>query len=330
MALHAVLLGAILLCGFHQSLAASSTCDVYAAVGEDVVLALNYTQLGRTDLLSWTQDSVPVFVRDHRGVRIGKPQDVSLSGSLWLNNLKLSSSGLYEGKKSYANGTLLTLWSGRLCVMDKVSKPLLRYVCDHKFGFLNLSCHVATAQDLQFSWILNGFRIADARQQTLNMSLLKNADWDLTCLAENKVSARESDAVSLSACRNPPTQVLLCFASKTVFAVLAGAAALLLILLVVFIVLCHHHRRRRRHNAIGNKRELRMLSIKQHESVSSEYEIMNVPSGPVPEPLPRTRHLSVSEAEGRLESSLLQPDDTADRQPSPVPKPRTKSPQTQN
>nr|XP_061825246.1 uncharacterized protein LOC133612094 [Nerophis lumbriciformis] len=298
MALHAVLLGTILLCGFHESLAAGSTCNVYAAVGEDVVLALNYTQLGKTDLLSWTQDSVPAFVRDHRGVHIGKPQDVSLSGSLLLKNLKLSSSGLYEGKKSYANGTALTSWSGRLCVMDKVSKPLLR--------------------------------LADARQQTLNMSMLKNADWDLTCLAENKVSARESDAVSLSACRNPLTQALLCFASKTVFVVLAGGAALLLLLLVVFIVLCHHHRRRRRHNTIGNKRELRMLSIKQHESVSSEYEIMNSPPGPVPEPLPRTRHLSVSEAEGRLESSLLQPDDTADRQPSPVPKPRTKSPQTQN
>ncbi|XP_061774044.1 uncharacterized protein LOC133563771 [Nerophis ophidion] len=327
MALHAVLLGAVLICGFHENPAASGTCDVYATVGEDVVLALNFTQLGKTDQLSWTRDSVPAYVRDHRGVRIGKPQDVSLSGSLLLKNLKLSSSGLYEGKKSSANGTVLTSWSGRLCVMDKVSKPLLRYVCDHKFGFLNLSCHVAKAQDLQFSWILNGFRIADASSQTLNLSLLKNADWDLTCLAENKVSAGGSDAVSLSACRNPP---MLCFTSKMVFAVLAGGAALLLLLLVVFIVVCHHLRRRRRHNTIGNKRELRMLSIKQNESVSSEYEIMNVPSGPVPEPLPRTRHPSVSEAEGRLESSLLPPDDMADRQPSPVPKPRTKGPQTQN
>ncbi|XP_019748982.1 uncharacterized protein LOC109529906 [Hippocampus comes] len=327
--MYAVLLIAVVLRGsFAMPPADKDACDLYGAVGQTMELPFVYNRLANTDVLRWTHNGTIIFNREQTRVSVGKPEDVSKTGSLLLKNLKLSSGGWYQVTVRHPNRTLVTMWTGRLCAMDKVSQPRLGYICDLRTGFVNLSCDVANPHESFFSWTVDDVNLLGATKQTLNVSL--DREKSFACRVRNRFSAERSDAVR-PACKTPAAtaatpSTLFCFTPKTIIAALAGVAALFLALLVVVAASCRRCGRKKTRKRVLGKGDLGMVSVRQQRSElnSPEYETMSpadVPTSAFPEPLPRTRQSS---------ENLVQLEQAAAKDPSPVPKPRTKNPQTPN
>ncbi|XP_045893014.1 T-cell surface antigen CD2-like [Micropterus dolomieu] len=286
-------------------------------------------------LLKWTHNRTIIFYKDQGRVPVGKPEDITHTGSLILKNIQPSSVGTYQVDVLHPNRTMAETWTGHLCMMDKVSKPQLTYHCDVKSSAVNLNCNVAKPQGLLFSWTLDEKTLTSETRQTLSISLAQlKGEKSFTCSVTNKVSKEKSDSVRPT-CESPSPS-LLCFTSKTVVAVLAGGAGLLLLLLVIIIILCCCHRCNKTQMRSRDKVGLRMLSVSKLEpdSISPDYETMHPTedSPPLsPEPSPRACYENVSQPEAQTENRPPQLSTAAERlQPSPVPKPRTKSPQTLN
>ncbi|KAM7414923.1 hypothetical protein PAMA_019644 [Pampus argenteus] len=322
MACFAATLGVIILSGFIKlSAADKDICDHYAAVGQSLTLV--HGGRASTEDLKWTHNNTIIFLRQQGKVSVGKPDDVSANGSLLLKNLKFSSAGIYKA------GTMATMLTVHICMMDKVPKPQISYVCDSKSGAVNLNCHVAKPQGLVFSWTLDENTLTSETNQTLSISLTHlKGERSFTCSVANKVSKEKSNRVHPS-CETPSPPPLLCFTFKIVTAALAGGSSLILLLLVVIIVLCCK-RTKMRHR---DKGELRMVSLNKQEpdSISPDYETMHPTEESSTPPELQAYAQSVSEPEVQTEKSLpLLPTAAEDQQPSPVPKPRTKGPQTPN
>ncbi|KAI3370652.1 hypothetical protein L3Q82_007215 [Scortum barcoo] len=332
----AATLSVIILSGFvNLSAANKDTCDLYAAVGESLTLPFVYNGLTNSHVLRWTHNSTIIFYREKGIMSFGKTKDITATGSLLLKDLQFSSAGNYQADVLNPNGAPARNWTGRLCIMDKVSKPHLTYVCDSKSGAVILNCNVAKPQGLVFSWTLDEKILTSETRQTLSISLAQLKGERFTCSVANKVSTEKSDIVRPS-CKSPPPPTVLCFTPKTVVAALAGAAGLILLLLVIIIVLCCLRRRNKTQMRRGDKGELMMLSVQKREpdSNSPEYETMHQAEespAPSPEPSPKACYESVSQPEGQTQNRLPQPSTAAEgQQPSPVPKPRMKTLQTAN
>ncbi|XP_068595867.1 hepatic and glial cell adhesion molecule-like [Brachionichthys hirsutus] len=328
--------GVIVGAGFIDLSAANEdACELYAAVGQSLTLPFVYEELSSSHMLRWTHNSSIIFYRQQGRISAGKPTDINATGSLLLKNLQFSSAGSYQANLLHPNGTLAKTWTGRLCLMDKVSKPKLTYNCDVKSSAVNLNCYVANPCGLVFSWELDGKTLtAETRQQpSISLAQLKG-ERDLTCSVENKISKEKSDTVSPT-CNNPPPAALLCFASKSVLAVLVGGTGVILILLTAIIMLCCRYGCNKTQMGSRDNEELRVLSVgkQEPEHISTEYETMHTTESPplVPEPSPRSCYKNVSQPEAQTESKQQLLTASAEgRQASPVPKPRTKSPYAPN
>ncbi|KAM3608798.1 uncharacterized protein V6R79_004921 [Siganus canaliculatus] len=337
MACFASPLGAFILLGFiNISGASKDTCEVIAAVGQSLTLPFVYDRLENSHVLRWTHNSTIVFYREQGRVSVGKPTDISEKGSLLLKNLQFSSAGTYEVKVLNRNNSLVKTWTGRLCMMDKVLKPQLTYSCDFKSSAVHLNCIVSNPKELLFSWELDEKTLTSETKPTLSISLTQlKGEGNFRCSVRNKVSKEKSNSIR-PVCKSPtpapPT--LLCFPAKKVVAVMAGGAGLILILLTIIITLCCCRRRSKNQMRARDKGELRMLSLNKREpdSISPEYETMHQTEDSPPrssEPTPTVCYENVSQPEGQTENKPPQLSiDAEEHRPSPVPKPRRKSPQT--
>lgn len=331
MASQAATLGVIILSGFFSLLTAKN-CDFYAAVGQSLTLPFAYDRLNISDTLRWTHNRSIVFYREQGKVSSGKSADISATGSLLLKNLQFSSAGEYQATVLHSNGALANSWISNLCILDKVLKPRLTYDCDFKSASVNLNCYTANPQGLVFSWELNEKTLAHETRQELRISLAQlKGGSKFTCSVANKASKEKSEAVHptcVSPTPSPPK--MICFTSRTLLAVTTGGAALILLLLTIIIILCCCRKSKR----IKDRRELRMLSVSKREpdSLPPDYETMNPFQESPPlnlEPSPRTCYETVSQPAAKTENrpSHLSTA-TEGREPSPVPKPRKKMPQT--
>ncbi|XP_029290089.1 uncharacterized protein LOC115009917 [Cottoperca gobio] len=337
MACFAATLGVVILSGFiNLSAANQDTCDLYAVVGQSLTLPFVFEELANSHVLRWTHNKSIILYRQQGKVSVGKPEDISKTGSLFLKNLQFSSAGTYQADVLNPNGTLAVTWTGRLCMMDKVAKPLLTYICDSKTSAVDLNCQVAKLQGSVFSWTLNEKTLTGETRQTLSISLAQLKEQkSFTCSVANKVSNEKSDTVRPT-CKSPPPPTLYCFTSKTAVALLAGGAGLIVLLLIIIMILCCCYRRIKIQMRRRDEGELRMRSLNKREpgSISLEYETMQQTedSPPVsPNSSPRDCYENVSEPEAQTENRPAQLSADAEGQrPSPVPKPRTKSPKTPN
>ncbi|CAJ1056279.1 uncharacterized protein LOC117815103 [Xyrichtys novacula] len=314
----------------------TDSCDLYAAVGQSLTLPFTFEGLTTFYVLRWTHNNTIVFYRQQTRVSVGKPEDISAAGSLILKNLRPTSAGIYQANVLTPNGTFAKAWSGHLCLMDKVQKPRLVYSCDFKSSAVNLNCDVVKLQGLAFSWTLDDKTLTSEKRQTLSISLAQlKGERSFTCSVENKVSKEKSDIVR-PVCKTPsppPPPALLCFKPNLVMVAVAVGAGLILLLLIIIIILCCRNKHDKTQMRPG---ELRMLSLSKREpdSISPEYETMH-PSedspATSPEPKARVCYENVSPPEVQVENRPQHLSaDTEEQRVSPVPKPRTKSPQTQN
>lgn len=344
MAHFAPLLGVTLLSGFIGLLAANY-CDLHAAPGQSLALPFAFHRLTQQHMVRWTHDSKIVFYRERGRVSEGKEADVAANGSLLLADLQASAAGLYRVNVLHPNATPADSWSGRLCVEERVLKPRLGYACDSRSAVVNLDCLVANPRGLDFQWALDGKRLESESGQRLSVSLAKlKGQGSFTCSAANKVSKAESDGVR-PVCKSPPPPpppppptpppptppLLLCYRAITVKAVFAGGACLILLLLTVVIVQCCSSSKRGR-GRVREKQELGMVAISQRDpgSVGPQYETMQSTAESQvlsTEPSARTCSESVPHPDSaKTGNSPPHLSATAEvKQPSPVPKPRTKT-----
>lgn len=323
------LLGVALLSGFIDLLAANY-CDLYATRGQNLALPFAFHGLQKLHVVRWTHNSNIIFYRERGRVFTGKEADVAANGSLLLSNLQFSAAGLYKVNVLHPNNTPVDSWSGRLCMEEKVLKPQLAYKCDIQSAVVNLDCFVASPRGLVFLWALDGKRLESESGEQLSVSLAKlKGQGSFTCSVANKVSIAESDAVR-PACKSPPPPPplpgLLCYTSITVKAVLAGGVCLILLLLTIVIVKCCCSQKSSRARAT-KKQELGMVAISQERpgSAGPEYETMHLMAES--SPLSLEPSVKISQADSSKNgNSPFHPSATAEvKQPSPVPKPRTKT-----
>ncbi|KAK5867103.1 hypothetical protein PBY51_011622 [Eleginops maclovinus] len=336
MACLAAILGLIIFSGIMDLSAANKdTCDLYALVGQSLTLPFVFEGLANVHVLRWTHNKTIILYKHQGRVTVGKPEDISKTGSLFLENLQFSSAGIYQADVLNPNRTLALKWTGRLCMMDKVAKPQLTYICDPKTRAVILNCNVANPQDLTFSWTLDQKTLTSETKQTLSISLAQlKGVWSFACSVANKVSKEKSDTVRPT-CESPPPPPLFCLKSQIVLAVLAGGASLILLLLIIIITLCCRYRRIKTQMRRRDQEDLRMLSLnKLKPNISPEYETMHPPEDyPTVSQtsLPKDCYEKVSQPEAQTEKDPAQLSvDAEGQQPSPVPKPRTKSPKTEN
>uniref|UniRef100_A0A8C7ZWL4 Ig-like domain-containing protein n=1 Tax=Oryzias sinensis TaxID=183150 RepID=A0A8C7ZWL4_9TELE len=239
------LVAAIILLEFLGFLAANKdTCDVYGAVGQNLMLPFAHKDLKNN--LKWTHNNKVIFQRTKGKVLHGKPEDISSTGSLLLKNLQLTSAGNYKASVWHSNGTLEKEWDRHLCVMDKVPKPQLTYICDFRSNAVKLHCSVSKPHYLNYSWMIDERILTNEKTQSLSISLTEvKEERRFSCSVENNISKESSDGVRLT-CKTSSAP-LLCFPKFVVMAVLAGGAGLILLLLIVIIALCcccKHNKRR--------------------------------------------------------------------------------------
>uniref|UniRef100_A0A668W402 Ig-like domain-containing protein n=1 Tax=Oreochromis aureus TaxID=47969 RepID=A0A668W402_OREAU len=205
------------------------TCDLYATPGQSLTLPFAYERLTNSHILEWVHNNKTIFYRKGK-VSSGKPEDITSNGSLVLKKIELSSQGIYQVHVLHPSGTSAKTWTGRLCVLDKVSKPQLSYTCDFSSMAVNLNCHVTKPEGLVFSWMLDKETLKSETKQILSISLIHlKGERSFTCDVANKVSKASSDKV------RPTCPPLLSFKRQTVMAVLAGGGGLILFLLFVIV-----------------------------------------------------------------------------------------------
>uniref|UniRef100_A0A3Q2WAC6 Ig-like domain-containing protein n=1 Tax=Haplochromis burtoni TaxID=8153 RepID=A0A3Q2WAC6_HAPBU len=194
-----------------------------------LTLPLAYERLTNSHILRWIHNNTVIFYRQGK-VSTGKPEDITSNGSLVLKKILFSSQGIYKGHVLHPNNTSAKTWTGRLCVLDKVSKPQLSYSCDFSSMAINLNCHVTKPEGLVFSWTLDKETLKSETKQTLSISFIDlKAERSFTCDVANKISKASSDKV------RPTCPPLLSFKRQTVMAVLAGGGGLILFLLFVIV-----------------------------------------------------------------------------------------------
>ncbi|XP_071389202.1 T-lymphocyte surface antigen Ly-9-like [Centroberyx affinis] len=333
MACFVATLGVIILSGFiNLSAANKDTCDFYAAIGQQTLtLSLDYKSLDKTDVLRWTHNDSIIFYGQTGRVSVGKPADISPAGSLLLKNLKASSAGIYKATVLNKNGTFVKGLTGRLCVMETILKPEVKFVCDSKASIVTLTCHVAKPQGLVFTWTLDEKTLSSETKQTLSISLAQlKGETNFTCSAANAVSKEKSNAIRLTCKGSEPA--LLCFKRKVVMAALAGGACLILLLLIIIVILCCRRRQNKTLLSLEDKGQVRMIPMKQQhqpDPISPEYETMHPTEAfltPSPKLPSRAYDQAVSQAGAQAQEKPPQGSRAAEgEQPSPVPKPRMKT-----
>lgn len=319
-------------------LLAINGCDIYGTVGQGLVLPFTYARLDLSHVLRWTHNKTIVFYRQQSRVSIGNATDVSPTGSLMLNDLQFSSSGDYQADLLDRNNKPVETWLRRVCVIDRVPKPQLSSLCDFPASALHLNCHVAkTVEGVEFSWAIDGKFLTSEKKQKLSISLTKlKAGMSFMCSVANAVSRENSDIVRHACTSSAATQAdNYCFRLQTVQAVFAGGAGLVLLLLTIIITLCcHRQRQRQRPQGARHGEEFRMRNarnVQEPGSVNPDYETMLSSVKPQGQSSDQNCYSTVPQAEDKTADRLSHHRVAkAGERSSPVPKPRTKSPQTAN
>lgn len=321
----------VILMGLLDLLAVNG-CDIYGAVGQDLVLPFTYNRLDLSHVVRWVHNKSIVFYRQEGQVSTGNASDLSQNGSLTLHDLRFSSSGEYQVTVLHRDNTPAVRWSRRLCVLDRVPKPQLTSFCDFPTSTLQLTCQVARPEGVHFSWAIDGKFLPSEKEQKLNISLVKTkAGMSFTCSVANAISQGKSDIVRHACTTSAAPQARnYCFGLQTVQAVFAGGAFLLLLLLAIIITLCCRRQRRRSSGAKDGEafRMRNTRNVREAGSVSPDYETMLPPARPHGQSGEQDYYLPVPQTQDKpANRPSNHPAAEEGKRYSPVPKPRTKSPQ---
>ena len=307
-----------------------SPYDIHAELGSSLVLPLEHKTLSDKDTLRWAHNGTRIFYRQANRIRVGKPTDIHADGSLLLHKLDFSDAGDYKADVLNASNTRINGRVASLCVTTPkvpkpmVPKPVVTFVCgsDGAVATLNCNCNVL---NVVFAWTQAGRIIKGETKATLSVTLAKlNGYKDFRCSVEHGGTSQvQSNPVWLKC------PVIYCFNAITVMATVTGGVVLILLLLTVTSVLCHRRRKPRSQEAppmVTSALPMVTTTELHNTDDNTNYEIMR-PSGFTPRPSPtlygRDDLLSVSKGQEGPQTTASE----EKREPSPIPKPRTKAAQ---
>uniref|UniRef100_A0A4W5R0F2 Ig-like domain-containing protein n=1 Tax=Hucho hucho TaxID=62062 RepID=A0A4W5R0F2_9TELE len=325
------------------SIPAAASCEYYIQRGTPFSIPLNYKELSSKEL-TWKHNGNVIFKRKKGNIKPGKAEDISNEGSLKLKELTLADKGTYTAEVFDSDGKICHEKSFILCVMEKISKPSVKFTCSDKDVIF--TCTLTNTEGVTFKWSQNRKLLVGKTETTLTIGLkqLKEPDT-FTCSAVNNVSTETSNpikptcnAVSDSSDR----RLLFGFDFLTMVCILSGGGGLVLLLLIITLVCCCRSRRKSQMH-FEDEREMRLapLTKPQHPYHSEgqtkhpshpEKQRQRPPGGAPPGstgPRPNARASSQDAPQPRAQARGRPPQtpmDDDEEQPPPLPQPRKKGP----
>ncbi|XP_054628019.1 uncharacterized protein LOC129179162 [Dunckerocampus dactyliophorus] len=183
-----------LLCScFLASTDSKDDCDAYGAIGGSFTVPLHH-QLQTSENLRWRHNKTKIFDQRRNGeISTGKPDDIHENGSLKLVNMRRSSSGAYMPEVYGTSGRSMTAQKSLfLCLLDPVSKPVLKVECDSS-GNVKFTCTAAQTRDATLEWFENDKVLPKEGKWTLLRVAEEVTNSLFKCKVSNRVSSRSSD-----------------------------------------------------------------------------------------------------------------------------------------
>uniref|UniRef100_A0A8C9QTA2 Ig-like domain-containing protein n=2 Tax=Scleropages formosus TaxID=113540 RepID=A0A8C9QTA2_SCLFO len=172
----------------------------FKPVGGSATILLQSTNLDPALELIWKLNNTKIFQRKRGKVSMGNESDVTKEGSLKLRNLQLQHAGLYEAEVYDTKGKQVICKEAMLCVMERVSRPMLNYSCDED---VVLTCHSdSQVGHVMFNWTRNSQVMEGEEGPTVTVPGRSGLGDMFSCLVWNKASAESSSNVTI-ACEDP-------------------------------------------------------------------------------------------------------------------------------
>uniref|UniRef100_A0A4W5QW80 Ig-like domain-containing protein n=1 Tax=Hucho hucho TaxID=62062 RepID=A0A4W5QW80_9TELE len=175
------------------SIPAAASCEYYIQRGTPFSIPLNYKELSSKEL-TWKHNGNVIFKRKKGNIKPGKAEDISNEGSLKLKELTLADKGTYTAEVFDSDGKICHEKSFILCVMEKISKPSVKFTCSDKDVIF--TCTLTNTEGVTFKWSQNRKLLVGKTETTLTIGLkqLKEPDT-FTCSAVNNVSTETSNPI---------------------------------------------------------------------------------------------------------------------------------------
>ncbi|KAG7457112.1 hypothetical protein MATL_G00243030 [Megalops atlanticus] len=198
------------LCGGSEGLAVAAAGSITnVTVGESVLFPVspegNHSY--RVELIftsfpivTWYSETKESYIHSQHEDRISIPD----AGSVWLNTVRLSDSGLYQIKIQYSSGGIKppTYSDFHLQVFEPVSSPTIRAEC--LGNTISLNCSSRQGSEVTYSWETlppcDNDSCVHLGQMVECYPTLLSESISYRCTAKNPVSRATSDPVNLEIC----------------------------------------------------------------------------------------------------------------------------------
>ncbi|XP_036410778.1 carcinoembryonic antigen-related cell adhesion molecule 1-like [Megalops cyprinoides] len=221
------------LCGGSEGLAVAAAGSITSVtVGESVLFPVSpegehsycVNLIFRSiPIVTWYSETNDSYVHNQYKNRIS----IRDAGSVWLNTVRLSDSGLYQIKIQYISGDLRppTYSDFHLQVFEPVSSPSITVEC--LGNNISLSCFSSQGSEVTYSWeTLSPYgndSCVHLGQRMECYSTLLSESITYRCTAKNPVSRASSDPVDLAVCPVQGPKGFLCGGSEGLAVAAAGS-----------------------------------------------------------------------------------------------------------
>ncbi|KAF7214744.1 T-cell surface antigen CD2 [Nothobranchius furzeri] len=331
----------------------SSDCDLYAATGANVVVPLKHA-LQPKEMLKWKHKDELLFHRKAQKIVHGIKVNVTQNGSLQLPNVRKNEAGLYTSEVYNENGRNTFEKKTRLCVLDPVTKPTLKFDC--KESNVIFTCNYSKqSPDLRLEWLRDNKVEKQWNKSPLNVKADDSKGGKFSCRISNKASQQSSNTLthecSMSVIPGLPETLL----GISIWIFVGGGGGIVLLLIIIVIICCirtkkrnsmrlkdeeelrldwtnnqqqnHHHHlpplpnqhpNRHHHHHQHQQQQAGHTGPRQSRSKQQHTQRPKVPesTGGQPNPQPQPRRTT----------QVPRPADGNDEHPPPLPQPRKKAP----
>ncbi|XP_054864104.1 T-cell surface antigen CD2 [Amphiprion ocellaris] len=351
-----VVLLLLLLCCFSSSDSAD-VCDQYAAVGDTVTIQLKHKRTGSESLKWMKENDIILYWRNDKFIT-KKQGDINKDGSLKLTNVTKADQASYKPEVYKSDKTSVgTLPSTRLCVLERVRKPQVKFTCKElkKVPKVEFTCIAEKNTDVQLEWLQNDKVVG--KTSTLKLNVTKAENEAVACKVSNRVSFMISDSVTHDCYKSGGVTFPEKLFGIDIWIIVGGGAGIVL-LLIILVIICCLRARRKKQMRLKDEEELRLEFTRpeQHPQYSHPADRhqhhhhqhhqhhqhqhrhhQQQPAGHTGprqhrskqhrnQPLPKTPDQANGVPQPSPRRSAQAPKPANDEQPPPLPQPRKKTP----
>ncbi|KAM9766540.1 T-cell surface antigen CD2-like isoform 2-T2 [Menidia menidia] len=289
----------------------SDACDMYAPKHSEFAVNLEHP-LGDSDKLTWKLGTSLIY---RRGTN-DKKKEVYNNGSIKLTNVKESDQGEYSYEIFDVNGKVQGKKTIRLCVMDRLKKPVLKRECSGQ----NIKLTCITSEKL-VEWFQDGKKLKET-SLTLSKPSKDVKITKLQCQVSNNISLERSDAVD-SSC--PGTGAF--FPDKVLglsIWIFVGGGGGIVVVLIILVIFCCIRAKRKKHLRLRDEEEFRLgwatTGQQQHPSAQRPAHPSHPQSGHCSHQQQPAGHTGPRQNRSRLQRPKAPDPQSAGEQPRPSPR----------